>query len=136
MKAIFLVALIACAAATPVHVLSEENMDDLAYFDGVLFSMWNGFVRGLYREHTQTVIDKECLGEWVQKNLTHLDDVMSRIFDLSFDITFEEAKEAAIDGVNLFYKNKEFCKLDKVFTDLTNFCGDMECLDENIFTNI
>jgi hypothetical protein len=57
MKAILLVALVACAAATPVHILSEDNMDDLAYMDGLFFNMWNGFVRGLYREHTTLVVD-------------------------------------------------------------------------------
>jgi hypothetical protein len=48
----------------------------------LMFNMWNGFVRGLYREHTTIVVDKECMGDWVTKNLTHLDNVMSRLFDL------------------------------------------------------
>jgi hypothetical protein len=62
---------------------------------------------------------------------------MSRVFDLSFDITFEEAKEAAVDVVNLFYKNMDFCKFKKVYTDLYNMCGDdLSCLDEDVFTNI
>ena len=137
MKAFLLVALIACAAATPGHLVSEETMDDLAFMDGMFYNMWNGFVRGLYREHTITVIPQECFGDWVQKNLTHLDDVMNRIFDLSFNITFDEAKEAALDVVNLIYNNMDYCKFKKVYNDMYTLCGDdLSCLDEDVFTNI
>lgn len=138
MKALLLFALIACAVtAIPTKMLSEETMDDLTYMDKLFFNMWNGFVRGLYREHTTVVVDQECFGDWVSQNLTHLDDVMSRVFDFQFDITFEEAKEAAVDVVNLFYKNMEYCKFKKVFDDLYNFCGpELTCIDMQIFTNI
>ena len=137
MKAILLVSAIACAVATPTRLITQDNLDDLGYMNGIFYNMWNGFVRGLYREHTITVVDKNCFGDWVQKNLTHLDDVTSRIFDFSFDITFDEAKEAAVDVVNLIYKNMDYCGFKKVYTDMYTLCGDdLSCLDYDVFTNI
>ena len=131
MKAILLVALLVCAStAAPARLISEETMDDLTYMDTLFYNMWNGFVRGLYREHTTTVIDQACFGDWVQKNLTHLDDVVGRVFNFQFDITFDEAKEAAVDVVNLFYTNLQYCQFKKVYNDLYELCGDdLSCLD-------
>ena len=71
--------------------------------------MWNGFIRGLYREHYVDLVSQDCFGDWIEKNLTHLDDIAGRVFSMTWDITYDEAQEAAHDAVNLMYKNFQFC---------------------------
>ncbi len=53
------------------------------------------------------------------------------------DIPYEDALEAAKDIVNLIYKNREYCQVDKVVTDLTNLCNEDECFEDlDIWENI
>jgi hypothetical protein len=90
------------------------------------YNLWNGFVRGLYREHATNVIDNRCFGSWVVSNLTHLDDIFENLFDFNFNISYEDAKEASVDIVNLIYKNNQYCQFYRVYNDLTIFSGNFD----------
>ena len=85
-------------------------MSDFKFYSKLIYSTYNGFVRGLYREHQRNVINENCLGEWATKNLTYLEKVMEKINDLEIlDIPYEDAIEAAKDAVNLIYRNRDAC---------------------------
>ena len=138
MKSLILIATLLAAASARGHLVSQDQMDDLAFVDATFYNMYNGFIRGLYREHTQHIIDEQCFGTWIQTNLTHLNDVMERLF-LSFEtITYEESVQAATEFVNLFYLNWDFCAVGKVYDDLKAFCGypEYSCMtDTNVVEN-
>lgn len=72
-------------------ILKQQQMDEIEFIDGVFYNLYNGFVRGLYREHVREVISDQCFGTWIQANLTHLDQVMEKIFNFEFPIPYAEA---------------------------------------------
>lgn len=112
-------ALTAVSAINAKHfLLAEKELDDIELFRGTFYNLYNGFVRGLYREHSQKVVSEDCMGPWVQANLTHIDNVLARVADLDFEIPYDDAMEAAKDAVNIIYMNKEYCNISKVVTDL------------------
>lgn len=138
MKSCVLLALTAVASINGRLLLSEQNMDDVAFFSGSFYNLYNGFVRGFYREHKTKVVSEECMGTWLQNNITHIDNVLERVADLDFEIPYEDAMEAARDTVNIIYKNKEYCEFSKVMTDVMSICSDEEnCItDVQLMTNL
>ncbi len=110
---------------------STEIMSEFKFMSKLIYSTYNGFVRGLYREHQRNVINENCLGEWATKNLTYLEKVWEKVNDFEIlDIPYEDAIEAAKDAVNLIYKNRDACDVQHVVKDLVNFCPDDDCLDD------
>ena len=108
-----------------------EVMSEFKFMSKLIYSTYNGFVRGLYREHQRNVINENCLGEWATKNLTYLEKVWEKINDFEIlDIPYEDAIEAATDAVNLIYRNRDVCDVQHVVNDLVNFCPDEDCLDD------
>ena len=134
MKSLFILPLlILVVQGTYVFDQIKENTDqeDFIYFNRVLYNAWNGYVKGLYNSKAEHTVDENCFGEWIALNLTHIGDVLDRAFNGSW-VPYEESKEAAIDVVNLFYKNQHFCKFTKVYNDTIDFCGEEmdECFDD------
>ena len=84
------------------------------------------------------MINENCLGDWVTKNLTYLEKVWEKIEDLELlEIPYEDAMEAAKDVVNLIYRNRDACDVDHVVRDLVDFCPNDDCLDHiDVFRNI
>ena len=140
----------ASAAATRPSILAQfessynqtEVMSEFKFMSKMMYSTYNGFARGLYREHSRNVINENCLGEWVTKNLTYLEKVWEKVNDFELlEIPYEDAIEAAKDVVNLIYRNRDACDVDHVVKDLVNFCPDDSCLDnidvvKNIKSNL
>ncbi len=105
--------------------------------DHLFYNLYDGFVKGLYRERVDHVIDERCLGDWIQTNLTHLDSVAGKLVNMEFPIPFKEASQAAQEIVNLIYANQEYCQVMKVYEDIKNFCPDGECLeDDTVLENL
>ena len=53
------------------------------------------------------------------------------------NITYDDAIEAAKDVVNLIFKNREFCQVDRVVTDIEKLCTADSCFEDlDIFSNI
>lgn len=57
MKVILLTVLILSVAQGKLFFVrqaneTEDRMSDTAFFDGMMYHMWNGFVKGIYREQT------------------------------------------------------------------------------------
>ena len=133
---LFLLALTLVSAAEK-HTITQDQLNDLTFVTSMLYNMYNGFIRGFYRETKQNVIDERCLGAWVQTNLTHLDGVMTKLFNMEFNIPYDEAVEAATDMVNLIYKNREYCQMDKVASDFYELVMEDDILtDQQLFDNI
>jgi hypothetical protein len=82
MKYLLFVALALTAVSSKGLLLKQEHLDEIEFVDNVFYSLYNGFVRGLYREHTHEIIDKQCFGEWIQTDLIHLDTVMGKLVNL------------------------------------------------------
>lgn len=82
MKYLILAALFAVSAVSSRGLLRDEMLDDLDFMNQVGYNLYNGFVRGLYREHTHKVVDEKCFGEWIKSDMTHVDDVVTRLFTL------------------------------------------------------
>lgn len=57
MKSLLLVALVISTVSCG-GLLKQEVLDDIEFVDQVTYNLYNGFVRGLYREHTHNIIDK------------------------------------------------------------------------------
>ena len=72
--------------------------------------MWNGFVKGLYREKLNDVVSQECFGEWITQNVTHIGQVADRILDSNFSVPYWEAQDLAVEAVNLLYVNIDRCE--------------------------
>ena len=72
----------AVCSSTNGFLLKQEMLDDIDFANQVGYNLYNGFVRGLYHEHTHAVVDEKCFGEWIKDDMTHLDNIMSRVFNL------------------------------------------------------
>ena len=120
----------------------EDVMSEFKFFSKTIYTTYNGFVRGFYREHDRVVVPQECLGEWVTQNLTYLERVWEKVWDFEIlNIPYDDAIEAAKDVVNLIYRNRDYCMIDKLITDISSICDYEDCLDdinviENIKTNL
>ena len=136
--ALTIATLCSAVAATRPSILAQfessynqtEVTSEFKFMSKLMYATYNGFARGLYREHSRTVINENCLGDWVTKNLTYLEKVWEKINDLELlEIPYEDAIEAAKDVVNLIYRNRDACDVDHVVKDLVNFCPDDSCFD-------
>ena len=72
------------------------------------YSLYNGFIKGLYRTSTDP-ISEECFGEWIVQNFTRMGDILDKYFTYGKDIPIEEAKEVAVDLVSIVYVNNRQC---------------------------
>ena len=69
--------------------------------------------------------------DWVTKNLTYLERVWEKVWNLELlSIQYEDALEAAKDVVNLIYRNRDFCMIDKLVDDLNSICDYENCIDD------
>ena len=116
----------------------NNAMSEFRFFSKLTYTTYNGVIRGLYREHAHTVVSENCLGEWVTRNLTYLEMVWQKIYDFEvLSIPYEDALEAAKDVVNLIYRNRDACEIDRVIADFESFCGEDQCLEDlNVIENI
>lgn len=133
MKYLFLAAMLTIAAmpSNGAFLLKEKQMSDLEFTDKLFYNLYDGFVKGLYREKVEHVIDERCLGNWIKTNLTHLDSIAERLANGEFSISFKEASQGAQEIVNLIYANKEYCQISKVIDDLSAFCPNGTCLEDD-----
>ena len=95
------------------------------------YNLYNGMVRGLYREHTHKVVDEQCFGAWIKDDVSHLNDVLNRLFMFEFPISYEDSLKAATEVVNLFYMNQRYCSAYKIWDDIQASCGGnfLDCFD-------
>ena len=147
-KSLLITAVAICTATATPSILQnfddnyssmdrEDYIEDFQMFSKIFYSTYNGFVRGFYHEHQREVVSKECLGDWVTKNLTYLDMVWQKIADMEIlTIPYEDAVEAAKDVVDLIYKNREYCQIDKVFNDINELCDEEDITEIDIWKNI
>ena len=136
MKTTFFTAALALSVVSAKKgLLKQEQLDDFDFLNQMNYNMYNGFVRGLYREHTHKVVDEQCFGAWIKEDMSHLNDVMYRFFMFEFPISYEDSLKAATDVVNLFYMNQRYCSAYKIYDDLKSVCGEdlMECFDPETF---
>jgi hypothetical protein len=106
MKSLFVTAAVALTAVSSKFTLvKEEAFDDIEFMNKVHFNLYNGFVRGLYHEHTQKVVDEKCFGDWIKSDMTHLNGVLTQFFNFDFPIVYDDAIKASTEVVNLFYMN-------------------------------
>ena len=87
MRSVLLLSLLVIAAVNADNFLTKEDLKEIAFIHRTLYTTYNGFVRGLYRETTETIIDQRCLGDWMISNLTHIDSILARLRNLDFNIT-------------------------------------------------
>lgn len=96
-------------------------------------------MRGLYHEHVHQIVDEKCFGEWIREDMSHVDDVMTRLFTFQFPIAYEDALKAATELVNLFYMNQRYCSTYKIWEDLNSACPGNDILncfsDFNVILN-
>ncbi len=46
------------------------------------------------------------------------------------NIPYEDAIEAAKSVVNIFYRNRDYCMIDKLVADFDSICNYEDCLDD------
>lgn len=132
---IVLAAIAVTSVTAKSHLVSQDQMDDLFFMDKMFYDMYNGFVRGLYREHTTKVVDEQCFGPWIQSNVTHLNSIMEKML-LDFQLPgYNDASQAAQEVVNLIYANYDYCQVQKIVDDFKAFCPDgYSCLSDLTLT--
>ena len=111
---------------------------DFQEFMHIMYSGYNGFVRGFYREQAQTLVDERCLNaEWIAANLTHLTSVMDRMFNQGdLNIPYDDAREAMIEVVDLLYLSNDYCQVKKVGKDFLDMLESCDVItEEEIFLN-
>jgi hypothetical protein len=95
----------------------------------MFYSMWNGFVRGLYKSNKHEVISNECMGDWMNHNMGHFYNA-TEVFFTDFKMApYEEAVKISTELVDVVYKNDEACKFSKVMNDLLSI-GDVAMMDD------
>ena len=109
----------------------EDAMDEFKFFMKSMYAGYNGFIRGFYHEHARTIVPETCMGEWVTQNLTYLEAVYEKMYNFEIlDIPYDDAIEAAKDVVNLIYRNRDFCGVDKLVLDIKGICDYDGCFDD------
>ena len=74
----------------------EDVMSEFKFFTQSMYTTYNGFMRGLYREHDRVIVPQECLGDWVTQNLTYLERVWEKVWNFEIlSIPYDDAIEAA-----------------------------------------
>ena len=106
-------------------------IEDIASTATIVYSAYNGFLRGLYREHLPHMVSAECFGQWIRGNVTQIDRVASRIAAGEVLRIEEQQMEGfATDLVNLVYLNRDRCEFDRIYTEVkTALCrSDSHCI--------
>ena len=98
--------------------------DDVKWGNEFFQSAWNGFLRGYYRSTKTNMISDQCFGEWILSNATQLADYADKASQMN--LSYEEASEAAVDIVNIIYKNFDYCQFNKFFQDNMNYFSNLD----------
>ena len=98
---------------------SDLVIEDLSHTAALSYSVYNGFLRGLYREHLPHMISTECFGDWIKGNMTLIDQVGVRIAAGEIlRIEEEQMREFAEDIVNIVYLNKDRCEFHRIYSEI------------------
>lgn len=106
-------------------------MDDWEFMEASSFAVWNGFVRGLYRERANDIINKDCFGDWVMDDVKKIDEFADDLVETNVKaITYARASDVAQTVVDLAFRHNKECEFTKVINDVQNWCGVTEVTDK------
>ena len=102
--------------------LPGESLSLITFERKMLYSIWNGVVKGVYGLEDPNPIDQQCLGDWME------DDYIS-IAQLAMDftyngsvgpdgVTYDEAVQGATKMVDLWYNANYQCQYEKIMRDI------------------
>ena len=141
MKSILLVAFLSTLVASQsisfdyqIAKIDVMTADDIKDFTEIFKSLWNGFLRGYYKEIKSDVIDENCLGEWIVNNLTELSVYGAKMANL--ELSYEEAQTAALDVVNIAYMNWDYCLFTKFVADNTEYFNEIDMGSDDYLYNV
>ena len=117
------------------------RMDDWEFMEKSSYAVWNGFVRGLYRERANDIINKDCFGDWVMDDVKKIDAFADDLVESNIKaITYSRASDVAQTVVDLAFKHNQDCEFTKVINDMQKWCGVEEvsehCTTEKIGDNL
>merc|ERR1719454_571320 len=98
----------------------EEHVAAHEHWRQFLQAGWRGLVKGFYQEN-QDVISEQCYGEWMEEPYQA---IKSTYYDLkkdSYNVPMNQVTDAVTGGVEMWYKNREYCQMTKVRDDGWNW---------------
>ena len=116
-----------------------ENETSFRFVNECIKAGWTGIMTGWYHSSNSKFIPtKDCFGNWIEEDLTEIKAVALQVKELDFiNMQFEDVSNAAVDCVELFFKQDEQCGFRKVITDFGDFCeASPTCKPDAVFTNL
>ncbi len=141
---VLVIALAFCSLALSknIFVSAIEGMEEETAFrfvNEVTKAGWTGFMTGWYHSSVNKFIPTDaCFGNWIEEDLVEMKEVGKQIVELDFmNMEFEKAKNAAVDVVELFFKQDEQCGFRKFLTDLGDHCEKgSHCQPDAVLNNL
>jgi hypothetical protein len=128
--------------APKCNLKPEDRMSDTIFYREMIQGIYNSAVKGLYHETSERPISEDCFGDWIDVELSKVEDFGSSIIDDFWTFKLQDAKDAADLMINAHYKNAEACQFQRIADDKKNWCLDnaekcvgLSSLFENLYGN-
>ena len=94
------------------------------FVNEVIKNSWAGFLNGWYHSSANKFIPTEaCFGDWIEEDFSEIQEVGLMFYQMDFmNMQFEDVSAAAVDIVEIFFKQDEHCGFRRSLTDLGDFC--------------
>ena len=123
-----------------LFVSKDENKETpFRFVNECIRASWTGFMTGFYHSSLNKFIPTEaCFGGWIEEDLSEIQTIGQQIIELDFmSMDFEEVSNAAVDVVELFFKQDEQCGFRQFLTDLGDFCEkSTTCQPDSVVSNL
>ena len=99
-----------------------EALSLITYERKMLYSIWNGVVKGVYGLEEPNPIDQQCLGDWMEDDFFAIENLaMIFMFQGSVGpdgLPYKEAVGGAIKMVDIWYNANYQCQYEKIMRDM------------------
>ena len=102
-------------------LMDAEFLDYPEFTRRQIAGAYSSYIKGMYRE-LENPISEECMGDWMLPVFDNLANLWFRFVEDPFDISYEEASQAAQQIVDLRYKTVEQCQFQKIGDDIAAWC--------------
>jgi len=107
------------------HLATGDRMSTLHELRLIAQTSVKSWAQGFYQENGDVVSD-ECFGDWMNESAERLHTFARRFKDDPSTVTLDEMYAAAKDLVDLIWKNKDTCAIQKQKDDFKVWCTDNE----------
>ena len=125
------------ASGVASSTLTNESFIDTSA--KVYYEVWNGFIKGLYKDDRKNPVSDKCFGNWMpQENIVKVADLLD---DASW-VPQDLAISAGTDFIDILSGNIKHCQFERPVQDWLHWClanhdyCSFDGMDSNIRNNM